>query len=292
MIVHLLTWKKYCGVRSCNVAPNEDLGFIYISSSTDVDFKIDQKQNPTDYWYFVIDTFKTREIADKEEENLHKLYDVATNPGYYNKYNSRASGFNTLGRVRPQKERDNISKRQLSFFNDPEFGLERRERQRIGALKSNEIIRKDTVRYQNKLKKISEANSGGKHPLAELVYKIDPKTNTIIEKFDYIKLAADRCGINYAHLTTCINAGKECNGFLWETPHNNYKYTPREHVRGKKHFRAKKVKQLDRKTLEVIRTWDSMIEATLFLNNGKKSTQISECINGRQNFAFGYKWTA
>lgn len=58
----------------------------------------------------------------------------------------------------------------------------------------------------------------------------------------------------------------------------------------KKVERRKKVAQIDPKTEEVIKIWDSAQDATIFLNN-KKSARISNYCRGYTiSLAYGYKW--
>ena len=50
--------KHYYGTRtSKNRSPNEDIGIYYFSSSKDKEFIQDQKSNPSDYKYKVLNIF-------------------------------------------------------------------------------------------------------------------------------------------------------------------------------------------------------------------------------------------
>ena len=77
--------------------PEEDIGIIYFSSSSDKNFMLEQKQYPERYEYYILGNFETREEAVQLEVDLHKLYDVKTNDSYYNKANQTSTGFDTTG---------------------------------------------------------------------------------------------------------------------------------------------------------------------------------------------------
>ncbi len=57
----------YFGVKSCDGEPNDNLGRVYFSSSSDKEFMIDQKNNPLHYKYTVCEEFETRYDADSHE---------------------------------------------------------------------------------------------------------------------------------------------------------------------------------------------------------------------------------
>ncbi len=98
-ITNLITNKKYIGVRSCNTKPEDDLGKIYFSSSSNREFMRDQKYNYKNYLYQVLNIFYTRKEAELNEIELHELYDVRNNEEYLNEYNASFVGFNSLGKV-------------------------------------------------------------------------------------------------------------------------------------------------------------------------------------------------
>ncbi len=100
-ITNKITNKKYIGVRSCDIDTTDDLGHKYFSSSSDQDFMLDQKENPQDYNYEVLEEFETRELAMEKEIELHMLHDVGSNPNFYNLANATSTGFcsNTTGMV-------------------------------------------------------------------------------------------------------------------------------------------------------------------------------------------------
>jgi len=93
LIVDLTTGKMYIGSRTSKVPPEEDLGKRYFSSSTDETFQFLQRNYPNRFKYFVLKTFKTYKEAIKYEAKLHKKFDVANNPMFYNKANQAEHGF-------------------------------------------------------------------------------------------------------------------------------------------------------------------------------------------------------
>ncbi len=92
-IKNILAEKYYIGVRSCNIAPVDDLGKKYFSSSSDKNFMNDQKENPENYRYKILEEFDSRSLAVKEEIKLHKKFNVSKNNIFYNLASQTADGF-------------------------------------------------------------------------------------------------------------------------------------------------------------------------------------------------------
>jgi len=90
--------KHYYGTRtSKNRIPEEDIGYIYFSSSHDKEFIKDQKENPQDYKYKVIKKFNTRKKALELEIKLHNKFNVAINESFYNRSKQSSTSFDTAG---------------------------------------------------------------------------------------------------------------------------------------------------------------------------------------------------
>ena len=87
------TFKKYIGVRSSDINPENDLGVIYFSSSSDKEFIKSQKINPENFKYEILSVHNDRISAVNEEIRLHKLYGVSSNDNYINKSESRSFGY-------------------------------------------------------------------------------------------------------------------------------------------------------------------------------------------------------
>lgn len=96
-ITNKLTNKSYIGKRTSQVKPEEDLGFFYKSSSTDVNFMNEQKQHPENFTYKVLKEFNTSKEAIEYEIILHEKYDVSNNTLFYNKSKQTSTGFSTEG---------------------------------------------------------------------------------------------------------------------------------------------------------------------------------------------------
>jgi hypothetical protein len=142
-ITNILINKHYYGSRSCkNCHPKDDLGIKYFSSSTDKNFKKDQKDHPEYYRYKIIRICKTRKDADELEILLHKKFKVAMNESFYNKCEALSTGFNITGKKHTEAARKKMSAAQKREKN-PFFGKTHSEEAR---------------------KKLSEANKGEKHP--------------------------------------------------------------------------------------------------------------------------------
>lgn len=96
-ITNTIINKHYYGVRSSRIPSKEDIGIKYFSSSTDVEFLNDQKNNPQNYKYKVVNTFDTRKDAMEYEILLHKKFDVGVNESFYNRCKATSSRFSTTG---------------------------------------------------------------------------------------------------------------------------------------------------------------------------------------------------
>jgi len=96
-ITSLIENKHYYGMRSSSIKPELDLGIKYFTSSTDLEFKNDFKQNPYNYKLKIISTFENRNDAILLEIKLHKKFNVKINPSFYNKYNQTSTGFDRAG---------------------------------------------------------------------------------------------------------------------------------------------------------------------------------------------------
>ena len=84
--------KHYYGKRSSKIDPRFDLGIKYFSSSSDKEFRADQKNNPENYKYKVVGKFNTARAAITRESELHTKFDVGVNPKFFNKQNKLKPG--------------------------------------------------------------------------------------------------------------------------------------------------------------------------------------------------------
>ena len=89
--------KHYYGARTSNVIPSKDLGIKYFSSSSDTQFREDQKNNPQDYKYIIVSEFDSREEAVELEIKLHTKFNVGLNESFYNKTRQSVATFDNTG---------------------------------------------------------------------------------------------------------------------------------------------------------------------------------------------------
>ena len=117
-ITEISTGIKYIGSRGSEKLPAlEDLK-KYKSSTKDIQFELNQINNPLNYWYEILSYHSTRDEATLEESRLHFLYDVKCNPGYYNRSNQTANGFSVAGRV---TVKDKNGKTSSVTIDDPRY---------------------------------------------------------------------------------------------------------------------------------------------------------------------------
>ena len=92
-ITNILNNTFYVGSRSCNVLPNNDIGKIYFSSSTNKTFIQDQKNNIKNYKYKIIIIFSDRVSATIFESKYHQKFNVRNHPKFINKSNQTLTFF-------------------------------------------------------------------------------------------------------------------------------------------------------------------------------------------------------
>ena len=78
-IIELNSDMRYIGSRTSKIHPTLDIGIKYFSSSRNKEFILNQKNNPSNYKYVVLDIFEDKKSAIDEEIRLHNLYDVGKN---------------------------------------------------------------------------------------------------------------------------------------------------------------------------------------------------------------------
>lgn len=106
--------KHYYGARSSKVFPKYDLGKLYFSSSTDIDFIKEQKHCPNNFKYKIIFIFENREKTLRFEEKLHRKLKVDKNINFYNKAIQSFSGCDAHGYVTVKDNFDNTSRVKIS----------------------------------------------------------------------------------------------------------------------------------------------------------------------------------
>ena len=187
LITNTNTQMKYIGVRSCSCLPENDLD--YMGSSKILSEAM--QETPESFVKTILGTFLTREVANKDEQRLHEMYDVARNPKFYNRMNAPL-GFCSAGKTGKDsywygKHRSSETKQKLreamSGENNPNYGGKRSdatkrkisESQRgknnpfFGKKHSPESkkkmskIQKGRIHSPETKKKIGESNKGKSH---------------------------------------------------------------------------------------------------------------------------------
>jgi len=115
-IFNTKTGKFYIGVRQSKGDPIKDLSIRYFSSSRDKDFIADQKLNPQDYEYTVLNLFPTRKEAIAEEIFLHNLYNISQNKRFYNKAKQSSTGFDMSGIEHSEETKQKMSESRKGTF--------------------------------------------------------------------------------------------------------------------------------------------------------------------------------
>lgn len=98
-IIEKSSGKRYIGSRTSVLLPENDLGIVYFSSTTDLNFYKRQLSKPDDYEYVILSVYATRIEANAEERRLHELYKVNANDNFYNKVITAINAFNPSGMV-------------------------------------------------------------------------------------------------------------------------------------------------------------------------------------------------
>jgi predicted GIY-YIG superfamily endonuclease len=134
------------------------------------------------------------------------------------------------------------------------------------------------------------------------------KQGNYIRTFDSIKDANKFAGKKVFNVL--VGKRKSSGGYLWlyeskyskmsDTEIENYVLKSNEnnsknngestrYKKGDKPLNMKKINQLDMNG-QLIRIWDSIVEASLFIS-GKKTSAISNCLNKKCKTALGFKWS-
>jgi len=76
--------KYYIGSRTSTIKPEEDLGHVYFSSSSNMQFIKEQKKDPDRFIYEVIETFSDVIQAEQYEKQLIEQTNARNDANYYN----------------------------------------------------------------------------------------------------------------------------------------------------------------------------------------------------------------
>jgi hypothetical protein len=122
--------KHYYGTRSSNIEPSKDLGVKYFSSTSDKEFRDDQKNNPQDYKYVIVSVFNSREDALKLEIKLHNRFNVGFNESFYNRAKQTSTFYNKEGIPLSDEHRAKMSRKLKGRV----FSKQTLEKMRLGQL--------------------------------------------------------------------------------------------------------------------------------------------------------------
>lgn len=109
-ITNIVERKHYYGKRKTKKNPKNDLGYSYLSSSTNKEFIEDQKSNKSNYKYKIVKVYNNPEEASKLEIRLHNKFNVGVNPNFYNKVKQTSIKFDATGFVITPEHKAKISK--------------------------------------------------------------------------------------------------------------------------------------------------------------------------------------
>ncbi len=177
-IIHKWTCMRYIGVRSCPCDPRLDLGFGgYISSSTDKEFKEEQRLYPKRFVYEILGIFNTREEAAAYEMELHLRYDVANNMDFYNMSRVTSSYFSCgIGENHPRygKIHTEVTKKLMKANhqdyrgkNHPKYGMKLSQETKDKICKGN-LGRHHTMEARDKIRKARIGTKRSKETLQKM----------------------------------------------------------------------------------------------------------------------------
>lgn len=128
--------------------------------------------------------------------------------------------------------------------------------------------------------------AGGEDSGRKEVYKIDLITNKILECYGSAMAAAEANDIDLSLLTkVCRGEKGSCGGFKWIYSEDYLKSFNNNEI----NIKSFKINQINPTNNEVIKTWDSVKQASEELHID--STGITHCLSGRYKTSGGFKWS-
>jgi len=182
LITNTTNQMQYIGVRSCSCLPENDSDYMGSSKTLDETMAVE----PEAFTKTIIGTFPTREIANDDEQRLHKHYDVAKNPKFYNLMNA-PTGFCNAGKspslkTRKKMSENNVgmkgmkhSKKTLKKMSEASMGMKhsKETRNKISAANSGENhYFYGKTHSPEARKKMSETHKNRKKPIPNELYNI------------------------------------------------------------------------------------------------------------------------
>jgi hypothetical protein len=111
------------------------------------------------------------------------------------------------------------------------------------------------------------------------------KNGKLIKEYDNISKAAKENNLNQSHISHALTDSPSCGGYVWFYKNSDYTNILKEKL--SKIKRQYILNQLDLKTGEILRTFNSIKEAEELTN----IKHISSVLSGKRNHAGGYKWS-
>lgn len=198
----------YYGSRVSEKSPKEDLGIVYLSSSSNKEFISKQKADKGKFKYKVVKVCTSNVEKQLFESYLHEKFNVGANNLFYNKVKQTVEGFDCTGhKFNEGRKLSQATKDKLRITSSNRVVSETtREKQRAIALartKEENLLRG----APHKGKKISEHtrelfrknNTGSGNPFAKTITVFDSKDNIVMISIGTFK-------------KDC-----ECNNFPWAT---------------------------------------------------------------------------
>ena len=216
-IVHLPTLKSYIGSRTAKECNPLGIGIKYFSSSNDKDFRLEQKEKPENFSYFVLKEFgENHKEYLKYEMELHEKYNIDENEKFYNRTKASTIGFSMagkkhsneskekmskshIGKKLSEEHKDNISK-SLKGKSKPWFQnktLSEEHRDKISKGLTGRPVSKKTK------EKISESNTGKKRTKETKKKLSESAYNRKKVKCPYCDKIGDICMMKRWHFSKC-----------------------------------------------------------------------------------------
>lgn len=135
-ITNKLDTRRYIGCRSSRTLPELDTNYMGSSKSLTADINALGKEN---FHKHIMCVCSTRKSALEIESGLHKFYDVARNPAFYNRAIQTSTGFDITGTHQTQERRDKISAIQMGRV------ISEETKKKMSAAKKGKPLRPEVV---------------------------------------------------------------------------------------------------------------------------------------------------
>lgn len=194
LLINNTDGRMYIGSRGCKCLPEEDTNYLSSSKVMSKDYLLDCRKS-------ILKICLTSIEALTHEVYLHKLFDVAINPAFFNAAKQTSIKFDRTG-----VSQSDAHKKKISEANKISMGTEK-NRARMREARTGVIVSDITKQ------KLRELNLGGNSPKAKKVLCIE--TSIIYRS---VSEAAEAVGIHYSGIA------KVCNGTQHKAATYTWKY--------------------------------------------------------------------